>query len=182
MRYNNNMKYLTKADLYKTIDTLIIDNGFSFDAINYCVDSIELAKIVCKNLTIEYLDFKTTSICGMLYKTEKSTSIALNSRRPAAGKNFDCMHELIHYWLHDTETFYCDTREKSYMNSYLEWQANEGAAQFLMPHQVFVPAYMRLKNAQTPFDEMINRLARRFNVGSQSVKVRITSLSNDKFL
>ena len=170
---------LTKKDLYRIIDGLIMDNGFSFGAVNYCVDSVALAKKACRNVKIELLDFKTINICGILFKTAKSTSIGLNSRRSAAGRNFDCMHELIHYWLHNAESFYCDQRSQNDMNDYIEWQANEGAAQFLMPYQVFIPAYMRMEEASASEDEIVHSLGRRFNVGGQSVKVRIASLQNE---
>jgi len=173
------MKNVTKTELYKTVDDLIVNNGFNFNAINYCVDSIELAKKVCRNVTIEYLDFNSISICGMLYKTKKSTSIALNSRRSSAGRNFDCMHELIHYWLHDAEKYYCDNKDIRGFNDHIEWQANEGAAQFLMPHQIFIPAYLRLQRSNYPLNEIINRLSQKFNVGAQSIKIRISSLKKE---
>jgi len=176
------IRYLTKKDLYQVITLLAELNGFNFNAVNYKVNSIELAKRVCHNLHLEYLDFKTTDLCGILYKSEKSTSIALNSRRSVGGRNFDCMHELMHYWLHDSEAFYCsDKLEPSPTSDYFEWQANEGAAQFLMPYQVFIPTYCRLKDSLSATcsetdKEIANRLCRRFNVGKKSIEIRIKGL------
>jgi len=181
------VRYLTKKGLYQVVTHLAELNGFNFNAVNYKVNSIELAKEVCHNLHLEYLDFKTLDLCGILYKSEKSTSIALNSRRSAGGRNFDCMHELIHYWLHGEEAFYCSNKlEPSSTSNYFEWQANEGAAQFLMPYQVFIPAYCRLKNSLSVTHnegeankEIVARLQRRFNVGKKSVEIRIKSLEHE---
>jgi Zn-dependent peptidase ImmA (M78 family) len=169
----------TKKDLYKAVTELATANGFSFELVNYCVNAVALAKKVCRNLKIEYLDFKTLAFCGLMYKTEKSTSIALNSRRSAGGRNFDCMHELIHYWLHDRNDYQCFGGS----DDYYEWQANEGAAQFLMPYQLFIPKFCQIEktlNCDYISGERkadINReLSKRYFVGTQSVEIRVKSL------
>jgi len=184
---SNSFRYITKKELYDIINQLSSQNGFHFESVNYKVNAINLAHKVCRNLKLEYLDFKTLNICGLLYKTDKTTSIALNSRRSQGGRNFDCMHELIHYWLHDNNEFYCyDKTINSPDSDYFEWQANEGAAQFLMPYQIFIPEYCRLLKSLPPHytqdhvsDEIEKRLAARFNVGKQSITVRLKSLENE---
>jgi Zn-dependent peptidase ImmA (M78 family) len=173
---------LTKRGLYDLITEYIVGNGFNLNSVNYCIDAVALANRVCVNLKIEYLDFRNLAICGLLHKTPKTTSIALNSRRSAGGRNFDCMHELIHYWLHEGSEFICDDNFVK-QDTYIEWQANEGAAQFLMPYQVFIPTYCKMErslaNTHTPNEraaEINRRLAKRYNVGGQSVEVRVKTL------
>ena len=113
---------------------------------NYPLDAISLAKKVCRGLTIEQIDFKTITICGILYKGISTTSIALNSNRSVTMQNFDCCNELIHYFCHDIKECQCVCAEVGSetspitQNPFLEWQANEGAAELLVPYQMFIPA------------------------------------------
>lgn len=150
----------------------------------YRVDSIALAKRVCKNLTLEILPFKQTKICGILYRGEHSTSIALNAGRSAGGRNFDCMHELIHYWLHEDEpVFQCI---EGNADVFLEWQANEGAAQFLMPYQSFIPNYcaayddvFRVYSGAAAEAALVSRLAAGYGVGELAARYRINTLRRE---
>ena len=89
------------------------------------------------------------------------------------------MHELIHYWLHDRDMFYCLNGAESHG----EWQANEGAAQFLIPYQSFIPNYCYLHDRfygyfapQAAHDMLIKALAGKYMVGEMTVKFRIKSL------
>lgn len=51
-------------------------------------------------------------------------------------------HELIHYWFHPEQgafyPFSPASRDKE-----KEWQANEGAAELLLPYRDFVPRYVQ---------------------------------------
>ncbi len=73
--------------------------GFSEDTL--APDPFEIVQRHVKNPKLEYVPFPTTKICGILYKGDRSTAIALNDKHTKAMQNFDCMHELIHYFLHD---------------------------------------------------------------------------------
>ena len=156
--------------------------GFNVYAQNYRIDSIALAMAVCLNPEIKILEFNDITICGILYKGEFSTTIGLNARRSPAGRNFDCMHELIHYWMHNRDTFYCLEN----ISSHIEWQANEGAAQFLMPYQSFIPNYCRFHDkfySKLPPDQayraQIAALAAHYMVGELAVKFRLERLKNE---
>ena len=171
--------FLTKAELYARVDEKALELGFDIYSQFYNMDAIWLAGQVCKNLTIELIEFNEAKICGILYKGKNSTTIGLNARRSAVGRNFDCMHEIIHYWFHDGEYFYCDLRS----NSPIEWQANAGAAQFLMPYQSFIPAYSRMfdffygKNPpHVAQKKLIGYLANHYRVGEMAVGCRLEDL------
>jgi len=176
-------RFLTKAALYENVTRKIKESGFNISASSYRIDSISLAHEVCLELQIQNIDFEETKICGILFRGDKSTTIALNARRSHHGRNFDCMHELIHYWFHDEQSnFFCTQDD----NRRLEWQANEGAAQFLMPYQNFIPNYHHhhqnfLKSfpPETATDALITHLSKSYGVGGLAVQYRINSLSHE---
>ena len=149
---------------------------------NYRIDALRLAKEVCYNLDIQILDFDEIKICGILYKGAYSTTIGLNSRRSATGKNFDCMHELIHYWFHEFDMFYCVDD----ILNHIEWQANEGAAQFLVPYQSFIPVYChffdKFYGRYSPsgaHKALISALSQNYMVGESVIEIRIKSLKQE---
>lgn len=93
------------------------------------------------------------------------------------------MHELIHYFLHDISYCQLMCSEKNIkQDSYIEWQANEGAAQFLIPYQIFIPKYLELENKHAYSfweTESIEELAEYFNVSYGVIKNRINSLETE---
>lgn len=173
---------LTKRDLYDFITSKI--NSLNYDLTdieNYSINSKRIAFLVCKDLEIKNIDFEGTKLCGILYKGKNKTTIALNSRRSHRGQNFDCAHEVVHYWLHDNNIFYC----KDKATDYFEWQANEGAAQLLMPYQVFIPRYCDTLKTCTELFSLCNdfalkmaikKLSEQFSVGEIAIRNRIKSL------
>jgi Zn-dependent peptidase ImmA (M78 family) len=129
-------------------------------------------------------------ICGILYKGKNSTTIGLNARRSLFGQNFDCMHELIHYWFHDRRNFLCPTPGEdahlSEFDAHLEWQANEGAAQFLMPYQSFIPNYSKWHDhyysrlsPENAGVALVDHLAKAYLVGQKAAEYRINGLSKE---
>lgn len=169
--------------LYNNIDKLRSNLGISLFEFDYPINSIKLGKQHCNNLTIEKIPFPTPYICGILYKGDNSTSIALNSNRESYQQNFDCMHELIHYFFHDISYCQLMCSEKNIkQDSYIEWQANEGAAQFLVPYQIFIPKYLELekKYAYSLWeDDSIIELAEYFNVSYSVINNRINNLETE---
>lgn len=176
-------KYWAKKDLYMFVDELRTKLKITLSPHDYPINSIDLGKRFCKNLTIDQLPFPTSSICGILYKGEKTTSIALNSNRDPFMQNFDCMHELIHYFFHDISFCQLMCSEKTILqDKYIEWQANEGAAQFLIPYQLFIPKYIELekKYAHSYWGtETEEELAKFFNVSVGVISNRIKNLENE---
>ena len=68
--------------------------------------------------------------------------ILLNSNRCEDEQNFDCGHEMMHLSLHrklNRSTFNCFDRVSALQDPFLEWQANEGAAEFYVPYKIFIP-------------------------------------------
>lgn len=176
-------EYWTKRILYNQVDNLKYELGLDFIDASYPINSKALAKEHCKNVFIDEIDFPSQYICGILYKGDISTSIALNSSREACQQNFDCMHELIHYFFHDISCCQLMCSDKNIQqDSYIEWQANEGAAQFLVPYQIFIPKYLELEKKYAHSfweDDSIEELAEYFNVSYGVIKNRINSLETE---
>lgn len=177
-----NKQFWDKATLYKEIDKLMNNLGITINHRNYPLNSKLLAERFCYNLDLKNLNFGTSSICGVLQKGSKGTSIALNCNRNAEMQNFDCMHELVHYFFHGSE----HTSHISYENgtikqhSWSEWQANEGAAQALVPYQILIPQYVIYSRYYAHDTEMINRtnavFAKFFSVTEAVIQNRISTL------
>lgn len=176
-------EYWTKRMLYEFVDALRTSLGITLASSNFPINSVEIGKKHCNNLTIEKIPFPTHYICGILYKGDSSTSIALNANRDDYMQNFDCMHELIHYFFHDISYCQLMCSEKNIkQDSYIEWQANEGAAQFLVPYQIFIPKYLELEKKYAHSfweDDSIEELAKYFNVSYGVIKNRINSLETE---
>lgn len=176
-----NTNYWTKEILYAYVNKLVSDKfNIDLSLSNYPLDSIDLAYQHCEKLVIRQIDLDT--MCAIIHKADNRTSIALNKNRDDSMQNFDCMHELIHYFFHDlpNQPFFCSDSSSVTQNSFQEWQANEGAAQALVPYQLFIPAYVSLsqKYAHDFWSSAgINiELAERFNVSISVIQNRINNL------
>lgn len=168
--------YLTKKALYEQVDKLKIK--LDLKAAEFPINALDLAYKYCVNLEVQYLEFE--KLCAILHKSPTTTTLALNKLRSPFSQNFDCMHELIHYFLHDNQSaFNCMDFDGFKQNGYLEWQANEGAAQALVPYQEFIPLYVKIaienKNEFYLY-KIINSLASHFHVTEHVINNRIRSL------
>ncbi|GAB6171409.1 hypothetical protein JCM15765_08870 [Paradesulfitobacterium aromaticivorans] len=163
---------MTKAELYRTVNDI---RNFYF-LHNYPLNSKEIANYLSQ-LTVMELDFSGPKIGGILMKGEKHSFIGLNSCRDNWEQNFDCMHELFHYWMHPPNTYTCYSIPR---DTYLEWEANEGAAEMLVPYYKFIPEvydiYCRNINTQYSID-YLNYFAEKYFVTPRVIQLRIKSLS-----
>ncbi|MCL2855462.1 MAG: ImmA/IrrE family metallo-endopeptidase [Defluviitaleaceae bacterium] len=175
-------QFLTKAQLYRLVSDKATSLGFNLLASNYRINALELAHEICLDLQIDIIDFNEPKICGILYRGRNNTTIGLNARRSATGKNFDCMHELIHYMFHEKDYYMC----RSDAEDHMEWQANEGAAQFLVPYQSFIPNYCRLHDRfymqtkpERAYQALILHLSQQYAVGELVIQYRLNQLSSE---
>lgn len=156
--------YITKNSLNAAVDKKMNELGITIS--DYPVNSRDIA---CR-LGIEIIEhkFKSIMICGILYKGTHKSTIILNSLRSLKGQNFDCMHELIHYWYHENGDYLCLERNNR-LN--MEWQANEGAAQALMPQKLFITRFLQYGGSPGILSEL-------FKVGESAVVFRALNLRN----
>lgn len=133
-----------------------------------------------KRITIDEMPYKTKGVRGMLKIDETGHHILLNSVRTKTEQNFDLAHELMHSVLHASEdrtAFLCSLRITR--NHYLEWQANEGAAEFLVPYREFLQDIRGIKESLRTEDDLYSfkfSEAIKFRVSVQTITYRLETL------
>ena len=165
-----------KQNLYEKVDIFRAKCDLS---IHTYIDTLHLVEC-SKRIDLEYCNFKTQGLCGVAMVGTSEDTIVLNSNRTKTEQNFDCAHELMHLYLHRNaeSSFNCFTTQKSNQNSFLEWQANEGSAQLLVPFQDFIPRFLDLfaYRFATTYD-IRSILAKHYRVTPQVIHNRIDCLS-----
>ena len=182
---------MTKEKLYNRVNAIREHWGIKPE--HYPLDSINICNKV-RSLQVEYLPFKTPGLQGVLMLQQDCDSlIILNSRRNRLEQNFFCAHELGHFLLHrnvPTQSFHCFGKIRHKQNAFQEWQANEWAAEFLVPYRLFIPELFRkLKLTPSPdidfyppirnidcLPSVRQYLSRMFGVSERVVYNRIESL------
>lgn len=164
-----------KAKLYKKVDILRKRFLPSMKAPINTISFIENFLTV----DIEYKRFNNHGLCGVAMVGEKMDMIILNENRDKLEQNFDCSHELMHLYLHRRmqDSFNCFTVTKPNQDSFLEWQANEGAAQWLVPYQDFIPRFISYMGTSFGPYGIQEILADYYQTTSQVIRNRINSLS-----
>lgn len=130
------MNYVTKASLYEKVHNCktyldLPDDEAVVDLVKRCND---MGIVVCD------ADFNTRGLRGIAFTGD--SSIVLNSNRNEIEQSFDCGHELMHLYLHSgykREVFKCFDKMHPIQDKFVEWQANEGAAEFFIPYKTLLP-------------------------------------------
>lgn len=178
LKQYGNINFLTKEDLYVLID--FIRNNFNinenetFNVPKFCKDNF--------NDIIEYdfLKLNDTKIGGFLIKNNfpDKSYIYVNSSKEPLSNIFDLTHEMIHFLLHPENrkyyisSFLCDTDN-------FEWQANEGAAELLVPYKRFIPSFVKnIKNcnSKNDYDSLLLFFSQIYKVSTAVLEYRIAGL------
>lgn len=143
------------------------------------------AKVLCTtkfHLFFELLDIETPKLRGMAHIP--SHSVVIDAKISPPEINFHCMHEIMHHVFHsDRPTKIYNTYDDTQANQdpFIEWQANEGAAQFLVPYQIFIPDYIKTARecAHNAFPDIDTEdfLSKKYFVSSKVIHNRIESLN-----
>lgn len=143
------------------------------------------AKILCVcnfGLNYEEMHIRTSGLRGMSHIPSKS--VVLDISLQPEEKNFFCAHEIMHHLFHKdrgTKVYSGYERTTADQNPIVEWEANEGAAQFLIPYQTFIPDYVDAsrRNAREPFPEIYacKELAKKYFVSPHVIKNRAENLN-----
>lgn len=181
---------MTKKELYDRVEQIRERMGIKPE--HYPLDSVNICDRV-KSLTVDYLPFKTPGLQGViLLQRDCDSLIILNSKRNRVEQNFYCAHELAHFILHrnhPSQSFQCFDRIRDKQNAFQEWQANEWAAEFLVPYRLFIPELFKRLDWNLPpevdfyppvaddrFPLIRQELARLFGVSERVIRNRIESL------
>lgn len=173
--------YYTKELLYNVIHVHKMKTGLSIN--EYGFDMIELCNNV--GIKIDSVPFKTKALRGMaaIGRGYKKDVILLNTERNSIEQNYDCGHEFIHLRIHRDlrqETFHCiDSSYQANQDPFIEWQANEGAAEFIVPYISFIPLVIKCRNDMKTSSDIISfkeYAANIYNVSRQVIGFRLESL------
>ncbi len=162
-----------KEDLYACVDEARKNLGIPL--YNVAVNTLGLCEKMISDVDIVYHTFDTSGFCGAAFAGNKGNTIVLNCTRSDTEQNFDCGHELIHLIRHrhlNNGIFNCFNKNQ---NSFLEWEANEGAAQLLVPYQDFIPRFISLLDYKVVGIQSI--LAEHYHVTTQVINIRMNSLA-----
>lgn len=172
--------YFTKKDLYTEVDNIRKAHRVPITDVSVCIRDFLDHYIPVE---VKTLPFESRYLRGILSfgVGDESDIILLNENRTSNEQNFDCTHEFMHLMLHRSQlpqTFSCSDNVQEKQNSYLEWHANEGAAQFLMPYQDFIPRFLDYFNFNR-FNgyDIRDELAEFYHVTPQVIHHRIDSLN-----
>jgi hypothetical protein len=134
-----------------------------------------------ENIDIRYHPFDSEAIGAVLYKGFYS-AILINSNKSPLEQRFDLAHELIHFWLHPSQTSF-SFQKPHLRDKEKEWQANEGAAQLLLPYSDFIPKFVNtakfVEENYQPLEEVYSELARFYKVAPVVVDYRIRNLESE---
>lgn len=169
----------TKKLLYEEIENLRDHIGLCPNKYPLNIKSLAIAR----GLRVDTHPFKTIGLRGVLAIDGDSGHIILDENRSERDQNFFCGHELMHFELHKDighRTFQCYEKVNEYQNSFLEWQANEGAAELAVPYHQFIPDFLDCFNPYSPdhadIDKAREQLASSYFVSEMVIKNRINNL------
>ncbi len=161
------MTFLTKAELYDRMEDFRRDTGVVGP-----LDPVELAGRLGIKVSVYPFDSKRFS--GALLRGANHSEIIISASRSPEGRRFTAAHELVHWYLHAGATFWCsDTKPTA-----LEWQANAGAAELLMPYRLVLPVVMNIRSLYiADRAAAVKLVAERFGVSPSAAAARLGELS-----
>ena len=138
--------------------------------------------------TLVFEPFKgEDDISGIMYRDDKHTIIGINSVHPETRRRFSIAHELGHLTLHHKKKLFVDKvvrvdfrdRTSSLAIDKEEIEANAFAAELLMPQEFIwekISRKLSRRRSSPTKDELIDDLARTFNVSPQAMEYRLNNL------
>lgn len=126
-----------------------------------------------------------TDISGFLFRDRPGTVIGLNSSQAKVRQRFTVAHEVGHFLLHQEETLHVDrqgvfarlrSNRSSEGSDPEEIEANHFAASILMPARFLERDLGASRHIDSDDDEFIARLAKRYEVSSQAMLIRLINL------
>lgn len=173
-------EYYTKRRLYNDIHRCKAELDIPEWA--YDFNMIELCK--AEGIKLEILPFKTKALRGMaaIGNNYCNDVILLNTDRTDRERNFDCAHEYVHLRIHrknKKKVFNCIDAVYAKQDEYIEWQANEGAAELFVPMSALLPMIKERYydfSSYNDIEEFKAITAERFKVTGKVIEYRLESL------
>ena len=177
----------TKQRLYQDIERL--RHKLSFTQQDYPLHLVEFCESHPSRVGVGKLALTTSGLRGMAQvggKKEDGTTeidvILLNSNLSEPEQNFFCGHEMIHLYLHRGKlgkSFNCFDEIQPQQDGFIEWQANEGAAELLIPYRMLLPKIKEQSKNLTHWHKIFQlriQLAEEFSVSQAVMELRLQSL------
>lgn len=165
------MQYLTKQALYQKVEQIRPQLPCIPKVLREYLTQLHQ---LYPQLRIVQQPLDSKKVSGMLLRNGNSL-IILNSSRNETSQRFTLTHEMIHFLLHaEIAQFFCEDNG----TSPYEWQANEGAAELLVPYRSFLPAAARLyPSLHLNRGRALQTLSDQFGVSTTVISNRLDSLS-----
>ena len=173
-----NINFLSKDDLYSLID--YIRNCFEikideiFNVVQFCQNNFS------EIINYDFHKFNDKKIGGFLIKNTfpVASYITVNSSKELESVAFDLTHEMMHFLLHPENRKYYISSSLCDIDNF-EWQANERAAELLVPYKHFIPLFTKnIKHCTSKMDyiELLNYLSDKYKVSTAVLEYRISGL------
>lgn len=144
------------------------------------IDVEKIAKLL--KIKIVKLSFENNEVSGLLKRkgSEGKPVMAINENHPKERQRFTIAHEIGHFILHDTSLVHVDT-EKVYFrdnNSSTatkakEIQANQFAAELLMPNFLLIEDLKKILDADGKVIDAIPKLSKEYKVSDQAMLIKV---------
>ena len=175
---------MNKSNLYKCIN--FHKNQLSITSRDYPLNIFDICTQKISNVKIDAVPFKTDNLRGMVSISPNKNEnhvILVNGNKSIEEQNYYGFHELCHIITVDRPgtTISCFDRVLPNQDSYLEWLANEGAAEFIMPYKYILRDVKECSsyfdNYSFPIWELTEILSKKYGVSTTVAQNRLNSLS-----
>lgn len=167
---------MTKEEFYKDIDSFRASLGVKDRPLRH---PIKLVRAL--GYQVYFIPFETPGLRGMAVPSDDGPGdIILNAKRGKRENGFVAIHEMTHCIRHigkHKSVINCFDDPRKSQNSYYEWEANEAAAELLMPYRCFIPDVVRAYQMTGCEDAAANALLQMWYFASPStITYRIQNL------
>jgi Zn-dependent peptidase ImmA (M78 family) len=158
------------------VDNLREEHGLTTAPINI--------KKLAKNVGVEIMEENFNELLsGFVYQKHGNKLIGINSKHSALRKRFTVAHEIGHLYLHKTSSVNYDKAVMMFRDSHAsegtdtkEIQANQFAAELLMPQDLIREDIKKAGIIDLTDDKFIDKLAKKYQVSSQAMAIRLSRL------
>ncbi|MFA6282222.1 MAG: ImmA/IrrE family metallo-endopeptidase [Candidatus Omnitrophota bacterium] len=162
-----------KADkkvLYQKIDE--IRSLFSIKMDDYPIDIFQLLHSIRDLIEVEIKEFSGKLGGFLIYNNLPNKSAMILNKN--SNLSFSAAHEIIHFLAHGGYGYDYLLHSSKPSGSCIEWQANEGAAELLLPYKLIVPEFV---NLEIDTKGAIEYLAQKYKVSKTIIAYRLNSLT-----
>lgn len=169
---------ISKIDLYEKVQIVRELLGLTFE--DYPLNIAKLERRLSVFVIIERTPLATPKLCGFLIKKDfpKKSIIIINSKLSPQDYFFALAHETIHYFCHNETSESMNNPLLFKEHSENEKQANEGAAELLLPYKLFIPDYKICIDEYKNNVDAISNTAKAYCINPEVVKFRVLNLEN----